>query len=196
MCCPGFLSGQRDLEVHKMKRPNRISAAFGAIILVSVALIGAFSASATVGDQTDPLITLSYLTQVVKPELLSKVDEQVAANEQALLGKVNDAIEEYAKKLEENPGEAVGGGAAYTAVTLSKDALLCPDAGTEILVRTGSAKVLAGSVPVVHDTTSGAAVGIGGAIQANHLYVVPLEGAVILAETECTLLVRGTFVVV
>ena len=196
MCCPGFMSGQRDLEVHTMKRPNRISAAFGAIILAAVALIGAFSASASAGEQTDPLITLSYLTRVIKPELLSKVDEQVAANEQALLDKVNDAIEEYSKEMEENLGGTVGDGAAYTAVILSKDELLCPDAGVEILVRTGSAKVLAGSVPVVHDATSGAGVGIGGALQANHLYVVPLEGAVISALTDCTLLVRGTFVVV
>ena len=179
-----------------MKRSNRIAAAFGAIILASVALIGAFSVSATGGDQTDPLITLSYLTQVVKPELLSKVNEQVAANEQNLLGKVNAAIDGYSKEMETALGGTAGNGAVYTAVTLSKDALLCPDAGVEILLRTGTAKVLAGSNPVVHDATSGAAVSIGGQLQANHLYVVPLEGAVISATTDCTLLVRGKFVVV
>ena len=120
----------------------------------------------------------------------------MAANEQALLDKVNAAIEEYSKDMQESLGGTIGNGAAYTAVTLSKDELLCPDAGVEILVRTGSAKVLAGSIPVVHDATSGAAVGIGGTLQSNHLYVVPLEGAVIQAVTDCTLLVRGAFVVV
>lgn len=179
-----------------MKRPNRASAVFGAIILVSVALVGAFSASATSGDQTDPLITLSYLTQVIKPELLSKVDEQVAANEQELLSKVDSAIDGYSKEMEEALGGASGDGAVYAAVTLSKDELLCPGAGVEILLRTGTATVLAGSVPVVLDATSGSTVGIGGAIQANHLYVVPLEGAVISATTDCTLLVRGEYVVV
>lgn len=179
-----------------MKRPNRIAAAFGAIVLASVALVGAFSVSATEGGQTDPLITLSYLTQVIKPELLSKVDEQVAANEQALISKVDTAISDYSKQMEEAVGGTSGEGALYTAVTLSKDELLCPNAGVEILLRTGSAKVLAGSVPVVHDATSGAAVGIGGVLQANHLYVVPLEGAVIAATEDCTLLVRGQFVVV
>lgn len=179
-----------------MKQNNRIAAAFGAIVLASVALIGAFSASATAGDQTDPLITLSYLTQVVKPELLSKVDEQIAANEEELLGKVNAAIEGYSAEMEKALGGTGGNGATYTLVTLSKDDLLCPDAGVEILVRTGAAKVLAGSTPVVHDATSGAAVGIGAEIQANHLYVVPLEGAVLQAVTDCTLLVRGSFVVV
>ena len=179
-----------------MKRSNRIAAAFGAVILASVALVGAFSVSATSGEQADPLITLSYLTQVVKPELMAKVDEQVTANEQALLGKVDAAIGDYSKKIEEALGGTNGEGAIYTAVTLSKDELLCPNAGVEILVRTGSAKVLSGSVPVMHDVSSGGTVGIGGAIQANHLYVVPLEGAVIAAMTDCTLLVRGEYVVV
>ena len=179
-----------------MKRSNRITAVIGAIILVSVTLIGAFSVSATGGDQTDPLITLSYLTQVVKPELMTKVDEKVAANEQALLGKVDAAIGDYSKKMEEALGGTGGDGAAYTVVSLSKDELLCPNAGVEILLRTGTAVISAGSVPVMLDATSGVTVGIGGALQANHLYVVPLEGAVISATEDCTLLVRGEYVVV
>jgi len=179
-----------------MKRPNRIAAAFGAVVLASVALVGAFSASATGGDQTDPLITLSYLTQVIKPELLSKVDEQVAANEQALLGKVDSAISDYSKKMEEALGGTSGEGAVYTIIELSKDELLCPVTGGEIMLRAGTATVLSGSVPVLHDVTSGAAVGIGGTLQVNHLYVIPLEGAVIAATTDCTLLVRGQYVVV
>lgn len=179
-----------------MKRQNRIAAAFGAIVLASVALIGAFSVSATGGEQTDPLITLSYLTQVIKPELMNKVDEQVAANEQALLDKVNSAIDDYSAEVEQALGGSVSGSAAYTAVTLTKDALFCPEAGAEVLLRSGSAKAAAGSAPVMLDATSGAVISIGGALQVNHLYVVPLEGAVISASTDCTLLVRGNYTVV
>lgn len=179
-----------------MKRQNRFAAAFGAIVLASVALVGAFSASATGGEQTDPLITLSYLTQVVKPELMNKVDEQVAVNEQALLDKVNSAIDGYTEEMEQALGGSVGGNASYAAVTLTKDALLCPEAGAEVLLRSGSSKVAAGSAPVMLDATSGATVSIGGVLQVNHLYVVPLDGAVISASTDCTLLVRGNYTVV
>lgn len=179
-----------------MKRPNRFAALFGAIVLVSVTLIGAFSASATGGDQSDPLITLSYLTKVLKPELLGKVDEKVTANEQALLGKVQAAIDGYTKEMEGALGGTGGSGAVYTVVTLQKNKLLCPSGGTEVLLRTGSANVAAGSAPVLLDATSGATVSIGGVLQANHLYVVPLEGAVIAATTDCTLLVRGSYVIV
>lgn len=179
-----------------MKRPNRIAAAFGAIILASVTLVGAFSASATGGDQSDPLITLSYLTQVIKPELLNKVDKQVAANEKALMDKVNSAIDGYSKEMEDALGGTSGDGAVYTAVKLSKDELLCPGAGVEIMLRTGTATAVSGLVPIVLDATSGATVGIGGALVPNHLYVVPLEGSVIAAKTDCTLLVRGSYVIV
>lgn len=179
-----------------MKRPNRITAVFGAIVLASVALVGAFSASATGGDQTDPLITLSYLTQVVTPELLNKVDEQVAANEQALIDKVDAAIAEYSAEMEQTLGGTGGGSASYTLVTLASDELLCPGAGSEILLRTGTAKAVSGKVPLMLDSTSGSTMGIGGTLQANHLYVVPLEGTVISASTECTLLVRGSYVVI
>ena len=178
------------------KRPDRIAAAFGAIVLASVTLVGAFSASATGGEQTDPLITLGYLTQVVTPELMAKVDEQVAANEQALLDKVDAAIEGYASEMEQALGGSVGGSAAYVAVTLTAENLFCPEAGSEVLLRSGTAKVAAGTAPVLLNATSGAAVSIGGALQANHLYVVPLEGAVISASTDCTLLVRGNYTVV
>ena len=179
-----------------MKRPNRIAAAFGAIILVSVTLVGAFSASATGGDQSNPLITLSYLTQVLKPELLGAVDKQVAANEQALLGKVEAAIDGYSKEMEQALGGAGGNGAVYTLVTLTKDQLLCPGVGAEVLLRSGTAKAVSGSTPVMMDATSGSAVSIGGALQANHLYVIPLEGSVIAATSDCTLLVSGEYVIV
>lgn len=179
-----------------MKRPDRITAVFGAIVLASVTLVGAFSASATGGDQSDPLITLSYLTQVITPELMNKVDEQVAANEQALIGKVDAAIADYSAKMEQALGGPGGGSASYTLVTLTPDALLCPGAGSEVILRSGTAKAVSGSAPLMLDSTSGGTMSIGGTLQANHLYVVPLEGTVVSASTECTLLVRGSYVVV
>lgn len=178
-----------------MKRQNRIAAGFAAVVLASVALVGAFSVSATGGGQTDPLITLSYLTQVVKPELLAKVDQAVAENEEALLGKVETAIEAYSSEMEKLAGDGAGG-ADYSAVTLPAGSLLCPYVGTEILLRTGSAKILAGGTPVMHNATTGVTLSIGQSLQVNNLYVVPMEGGVISAVTECTLLIRGSYTIV
>ena len=178
-----------------MKKPDRITAAFGAIVLTAVVVVGAFSASAAGGDQSDPLVTLSYLTQVVTPELMEKVDEQVAANEQALTDKINTAIDEYSKQMEQALGQGTGGSAAYVSVTLSAGQALYPAAGSELLLRSGGAKVSAGTPPVLLDTTGGSSLDIGGALKANHLYVAPLDGVKLTASSATVFLVRGAYTI-
>lgn len=177
-------------------KKDRITAAFAAIVLVCVMVVGAFSASAAGGDQQDPLITLSYLTQVVKPELLEKVDEQVAANEKALTEKIDAAIDNYSKEMEQALTQGGVESSAFKGVWLEAGQTLKPAAGSEILLRMGGAKVSAGTSPVLLDSTTGGSLEIGGAVQMNHLYVAPLEAAGITADASGALfLVRGTFTV-
>lgn len=179
-----------------MKKPDRITAVFGAIVLTAVVAVGAFSASAAGGDQTDPLVTLSYLTQVVTPQLLEKVDEQVAANEQALTDKLNTAIDEYSKEMEQALGQGAGGSASvYAVVSLSAGQTLSPAAGSELLLRSGTAKVSAGTAPVLMDATAGSSLELGGSLTANHLYVAPLDGVKLSVSSAAVFLVRGTYTV-
>lgn len=178
-----------------MKKPDRITAAFGAIVLACVLVVGAFSVSASGGDQQDPLITLSYLTQVVTPELLKKVDEQVAANEQALTDKINTAIDTYSAEMEQALKQSGVQSSAFATVSLSTGQTLLPQAGSEVLLRSGSAAVSAGAAPILLDATAGTSLEIGGALSANHLYVVPLESAGITAASDSVLLVRGAYTV-
>ena len=178
-----------------MKKPDRITAAFGAIVLTAVVVVGAFSASAAGGDQNDPLVTLSYLTQVVTPQLLEKVDEQVAANEKVLTDKLNKAIDDYSKQMEQVLGQGTGESASYVPVSLSSGQTLYPAAGCELLLRSGGAKVSAGTSPVLLDTTAGSSLEIGGGLKTNHLYVVPLDGAKISVSSAAVFLVRGSYTV-
>lgn len=178
-----------------MKKPDRITAAFGAIVLTAVVVVGAFSASAAGGDQDDPLVTLSYLTQVVTPELLEKVDEQVAANEQALTDRLNTAIDQYSEEMEQALAQGAGESASYVSASLAAGQTLTPAAGSELLLRSGEAKVSIGSSPVLVDATDGGSLEIGGSLTANHLYVAPLAGAGITAASACVLLVRGTYTI-
>lgn len=178
-----------------MKRPDRITAIFGAIVLTAVLVVGAFSASAAGGDKGDPLVTLSYLTQVVTPELLEKVDEQVKANEQALTDKLDAAIDDYAKQMEQALGQGTGASASYAPVSLSAGQTLYPAAGSELLLRSGEAKVSAGTSPVLLDATAGSSLEIGGSLTVNHLYVAPLDGVKISASSAAVFLVRGGYTV-
>lgn len=178
-----------------MKKPDRITAVFGAIVLTAVVAVGAFSASAAGGDQSDPLVTLSYLTQVVTPKLMEKVDEQVAANEKTLTDKLNTAIDDYSKQMEQALGQGTGESASYVTVSLSAGQTLYPAAGSELLLRSGGAKVSAGTSPVLLDATAGSSLEIGGALKTNHLYVAPLDGVKLTASSAAVFLVRGAYTV-
>lgn len=179
-----------------MKKPDRITAVFGAIVLTAVVVVGAFSASAAGGDQSDPLVTLSYLTQVVTPQLMGEVDEQVAANERALTDKLNAAIDEYSRQMEQALSQGTGESAAYVPVSLSAGQTLYPVAGGELLLRSGEAKVSIGTSPVLLDATAGSSLEIAGSLTADHLYVAPLDGAGVTAASACVFLVRGTYTII
>lgn len=178
-----------------MKKPDRITAVFGAVVLSAVVLVGTFSALAAGGDQSDPLVTLSYLTQVVTPALEEKVDKQVEANEQALTDKLNAAIDEYSRQMEQTLSQGTGASAAFASVSLAPGQTLCPAAGSELLLRSGGAVVTVGSSPVLLDATAGSSLEIGGSLTQNHLYVAPLEGAGVAVESAALFLVRGAYTV-
>lgn len=179
-----------------MKKTNRVTAAFGAVILVCTIGVGALSALAAGGDEDDPLVTLSYLTEVVTPELLDKVDEQVAANEEALTERLDKAIASYAGQLEESMGQGtVVESASFVVVPLNAGETLFPEAGSELLLRSGQASVTTGLSPALLNGTDGSVLEVNGTLTANHLYVVPLESAAITASASCVLLVRGDYTI-
>jgi len=73
--------------------------------------------------------------------------------------------------------------------------ILVPEAGSEVLLCSGSASVAPDSSSVLFDTTAGSSLDKGGALKANHLYVVPLSGSGITASADCVMLIRGQYIV-
>lgn len=179
-----------------MNKANRITIGFGALVLASVVAVAGISAAATGGDQTDPLVTLSYLTQVVKPELMEMVDDQVAANEAALSEKLDAAINDYSEQMEQALTQGGGSSSSYIVVTLSAGQMVIPEAGSEVLLCSGGAKVASDSASVLFDTTAGSSLDKGGSLKANHLYVVPMSETGITASADSVLLVRGEYFVI
>lgn len=113
--------------------------------------------------------------------LRGEIDQQIAQREQELRGQLSG-------------GSPAAPASAYTAVTLSAGQTLSGEAGCEILLRSGSAACVADSagVPGMVDATSGGSVNGGGALQANHLYLMPAPAGV-RASSEATVLVRGGY---
>jgi len=170
----------------------------GVFVLAVVALVLGLGspAYATPGTQSDPFITLSYLTGVFKPQVMNDVKN----TEQEMTKKFNDRIATLESQLK--PGGGSSGQAAtntadrFHVVTLSKGQTLACSVGAEIMLRVGTANGV-GTAPALVDYTSGATLASGAALAANHMYLVTIEGNGVKATADTVrVLVRGNYRIV
>lgn len=123
------------------------------------------------GTKDDPLITKSYLDEVLTPELIAEFSAQLDAAE----------------------GET---GGAFRVVTLGKGQTVSCQVGCEIMLRVGTAAASGADSPVMVDTTSGTTLENGGALVKNHLYMVTIAGNGLTASADTTkVLISGTYTV-
>ena len=138
------------------------------------------------GDQNDPLVTLSYLTQTVLPDLVKSTQDKADAKAQ-----------ELTTQFEQLAGQSgTGGSASYQVVTLSAGQRMNLGLGAEVMLRVGSATAGAAVNPALVDTTTGENLNHGGALVQNHLYMMTIEGRGVRATAATTkLLVRGSYTI-
>ena len=178
-------------------KANRLIPKLAAGTLVTVTLLGVALAAGQQGTQTDPLVTLSYLTTKATPEIMTQVDAKVTAREKALTDQLNAAISSYTKQVEDKLKGASGGGTsvAFTVVDLASGQRLNAGVGCELMLRVGSATVSASSSPALIDMTDGTVNWDGSALVQNHLYMATIEGRSIVAKDAVKLLVRGSYTI-
>lgn len=144
-------------------------------------------ALAAAGTESDPLVTLSYLTQRFTPSVLSEVDGQITRAKAELAAQLDERIQSGA-----GTGTAASG---YAVVSLSQGQRLVGTAGCEILFRSGTASCTAAANPGLIDLTGGREVNAGLPVEANHLYMATDGGGGIVAATNVVVLVRGGYTV-
>lgn len=138
------------------------------------------------GSQSDPLVTLSYLTQTVQPDILRQVEER-ANTRQA------DLMTQFEHRLDQLQG-GTGGSAAYTLVTLSSGDRLELEVGCELMLRVGSAAVNSATEPALIDMTTGGTLANAGSLVQNHLYMATIPDRTLTASAGTVkLLVRGGY---
>ncbi|MCI9187232.1 MAG: hypothetical protein HFF33_07765 [Oscillospiraceae bacterium] len=138
------------------------------------------------GSQSDPLVTLSYLTQTVQPDILRQVEER-ANTRQA------DLMTQFEHRLDQLQG-GTGGSAAYTLVTLSSGDRLELEVGCELMLRVGSAAVNSATEPALIDMTTGGTLANAGSLVQNHLYMATIPDRTVTASAGTVkLLVRGGY---
>lgn len=139
-------------------------------VLAVLLLAGVVAYAATnYGSREDPLITKSYLEQVLKPQLESDLQERL-----------DEAASEIFSSA---PGE-------FARVELKSGQTLRCGVGSQILPVQGSVT----AAGALSDTTAGSAVETGGALEANHLYLATEAGGV-RAGGAAVVLISGSYLV-
>ncbi len=154
-----------------------------ACIVLAVTLLGTgvYAATVAAGGRDDPLVTLSYLERLFRPEVEQMAEDAVDDYSGEIKDALNDAIDERA------------GTAAFKVVTMSRGQVLTGRVGCEIMLRIGTASVANGD-PGLIDTTDGSTLDSGGALVTNHLYMVTIDTRSVTATAGTVkLLVKGPY---
>lgn len=161
-------------------------------VVLACALVAVGAAAFAVGGSDDPLVSVGYLNKVFAPAVYEKVDKAVRDNEAALKANLDKAIDE---KLQTS-GSSDGDSASFQVVTLSRGQTLTGQVGCEVMLRVGTAVCVSDSAPGVIDTTEGTTLNHGGALQANHLYMVTIATRGVTATADVVkVLARGSYTI-
>lgn len=173
-------------------RKNRWFTALTASVL-SITCLGVFVvASSTVGGESDPLITKSYLEEQVTPALRNEVNATAEAEMDEKLVELNQELEALRQQVSQT---MVGGTGQYEVVSLDKGDSITLNVGTQVLLRSGVARATSTDNPSFVNLTQGSTINTGSNLTANHLYLASATGRSILATSDDTvLMVYGGYV--
>ena len=163
-----------------------------AILLVSGASIMAF---ASPGTSTDPLITLSYLTDIFRPQVSTEIEKTGQELTERFNARIS-TLESQLNNSQSGPSTGDPGPAdVFTVVTLRRGQSLTCSVGVEIMLRIGSASAF-GTSPALVNTTAGTTLSSGNALVTNNMYLVTIEGNGITATADSTrVLIRGAYTI-
>ncbi len=178
-----------------MKKRTKIVVAV-AVVLAAALITGVTIYAATsYGTESDPLVTLSYLSQKLKPEILSEVQSKIDAESSELSSEFDRKVEEFADNIGSDVGSSGGNSAdTFSVITLYDGQVMTCSVGTEIMLRIGSAYAYGDDEPVLVDTTTGTTLADGYSLSKNHMYMVTIvDNGIEASSSVVKVLVRGQF---
>ena len=143
---------------------KKISLTVVSLLLLSICLP---ALAADPGSNEDPLVTLSYINDVLMPQVKSYVDSKTTAS-----------------------------GDGFKIVNLKSGQTVIASASTEMILRMGSAQIVATQKGGVADVTQGIDLQNGAVMPSNHLLIVPLDdgrGAQMLSDG--IIMIKGNYTV-
>jgi len=176
-----------------MKRKMKFAVA---LIVVSCIVVFGAVALAAGGDMNDPLVTLSYLTNIFTPQVEQKVADMVSLNQQSLKNEVDASIAQWEEELSAMEDEEDPVTSNFTVVTMSKGQVLTGHIGCEVMLRVGTATCVTNEAPGLIDVTDASILNDGKSLVKNHLYMVTIETRGVKATADTVkVLVRGSYTV-
>ena len=146
----------------------------GSILVLGVItiLLGTTVVFSEPGSEEDPLVSLSYLEKRME-QFKYYVDEKL---DKISTGSGND-VSNNLEVVEIMSGQSI----------IGKN-------GTEIILRSGRAKIIAGKLGGLSDVTEGKDLGMDKLVPLNHLLIIPRDdNRGVLAITEAIFLVKGEY---
>ncbi len=194
------------------------------LLLVTLILAGGIAIASEYGTSEDPLVSLSYINNVLAPQISDKVDEIVEEKANKLISELDDKINSVSNELDDKVasyaaensdaftsdafisqvadkvaakvGNAAGASSTFVRVELKAGQTLNMGIGCEVLLRTGSATCVSSGNPGLIDMTDSTELAGGKALLKNHLYLCTFaEGRGVKATANGFIFVRGSYTV-
>ena len=167
-------------------KKNRWVLRLVSLLAISCVLSTTVSLAAEAGSTGDPLVTLSYLNETFLGNILSAVDQKIAARNSQIVQQLGGSVSTGATST----------ASTFTVVTLSNGQILTGQIGCEVILRVGSAVCVSSSAPGLIDETAASTLNNGGGLVQNHLYMMTIENRGVKATAATTkLLVRGSYTI-
>lgn len=171
-----------------------------AVVITTVILTAMFiSGSAdgtTPGSEADPVVTQSYVEQ--KSEQTKYYIDSLVASFKTQLDQKDAEIKDLQQKVSQlSAGTGgTGGMAPLEAIKLTKGKILLTGAGTEVILRSGSATAIKGVGGGLADVTKGKDLLSGEAVAFNHFLISAREdGRGIKMTVDGYVMVRGSYTI-
>ena len=149
-------------------KSRMIKALIAAVAILAV--IGGTIVLAEPGDTDDPVVTKSYIVDVVVPQLKAYVEQKMSGG----------SSDSYSEK--------------FSVVNVNSGQTVVFDAGAEFILRKGSGTVIGSDQGGLADTTVGYDLGDGSALPANHLLIVPRDdGRGFSATSDVIVKIKGGY---
>lgn len=156
------------------------------VVLISVTTL--YAADSRMGTEDDPIVTKSYVDEVVKSlnnsEDISTLEKRLETSEQLIT-----MLSEEIQTLKEEGSEG------FEIVKVEAGSTLFGKQGSEMIIRSGEGKIIASTGGGIQDVTDGTDL-MGGIAPKNNMLIVPREdNRGIEAVKTMIVMVRGGYTI-